>query len=99
MQNEDEVGGKIRPFRVLPGGAEAIPDEWYAAGIMLGALGLLWAMRRNLGAESGHVHIGGTSAIVFLLYYLIVTGLLRVGAGFLAERGDTPLARGFAFYV
>lgn len=96
-QDEGEVRS-IRPLRILPGGAEAIPDEWYAGGIMLGALGVLWMLRRGLGTEN-HVHIGGTSAVVFLLYFLIVTGLLRVAAGFIAERGDTPFARAFAFYV
>ncbi len=75
-ENQADVEARLRPFRVLPGGAQAIPDEWYAAAVMLGALLLLWVLRRNLGHEEGHVHISGTAAIIFVLYYLIVTGIV-----------------------
>lgn len=90
---------RLRPFRLLPGGAQAIPEEVYAGGIVAGSLVLLWLMRRNLGNESSHVHIGGAAAITFLLYYLIVQAVLRVVAGNLADRGDTALARGVAFFA
>lgn len=93
--------GALRPFRVLPGGARAVPDEWYAAGVILASLGILWAMRRNLDAEPGHVHVSGTSAIIFLLYYLIVTGLVRVAISAISRGGerDTPATRGLSFFA
>lgn len=89
---------ELRPFRILPGGASAIPEEVYAAGIMLASLAGLWLIRRNLGPE-GRTMASGTAAIVFLFYYLIVTAVVRIAASNLADRGDTPLARGFAFYA
>lgn len=91
--------GNLRILRAIPGGAAALPEEAYAAAVLFGALGLLWAMRRNLGQENGHVHIGGTAAIVFLLFYLIATGVIRVLASNLAARGDSSLARGVAFFA
>jgi len=91
-------GARIRPFRIIPGGASAIPDEVYAAGILLLSLGGLWFIRRKLGPE-GRTMASGTAAIVFLFYYLIVTAVVRIAASNLADRGDTPLARGFAFYA
>lgn len=95
-----EPARRISPLRVLPGGAEAIPDEWYAAVVMLGALGLLWAIRRKMGQDAAHVHVGGTAAIVFLLYFIIVTGLLRISLDFFTDGGkrDNPFTRGVAFY-
>lgn len=90
---------RLRPFRLLPGGAQAIPEEVYAGSIVLGSLLVLWLMRRNLSNESAHVHVGGSAAITFLLYYLILTAILRVIAGNLADRGDTSFARGVAFFA
>jgi hypothetical protein len=88
----------LRPFRIIPGGASAIPEEAYAAGILALSIVGLWAIRRNLGPE-GRTMASGTAAIVFLFYYLIVTAIVRVAASNLAERGDTALARGFAFFA
>jgi hypothetical protein len=90
---------EIRPLRVLPGGAQAVPEEYVAAGIMAGALVLLWAMRRGLGHDATHVHAGGAAAFTFVAYYLIVTGMIRLLAARLAERGDSPLARAVGFYA
>ncbi len=103
---EDEVSGAptgrppLRPFRALPGGATPIPDEWYAAGVLLGSLGILILIRRNLGPE-GRTLVGGTAAVVGFLYFLIYTGVVRVAIDFLSDSGerDTPLTRGLAFFA
>lgn len=94
-------GDRLRPFRLLPGGAGAIPEEAYAGGIVLGSLVLLWLMRRNLGNESAHVHVGGSAAIVFFLYFLIATAILRIAAGNLADKlgPDSAFAKGVAFFA
>ncbi len=101
MAQQDDAASaeRLHPFRVLPGGRQPVPEEWVAAAIMGGALLFLWIARRNLGEDSAHVHVGGTAALVFTAYYLIVTGLLRLAAARLADRGDTPIARGFAFFA
>jgi len=91
---------RIRPFRLLPGGAQAIPTEVYAGSIVTGAIVLLWLMRRNLSNESSHVHVGGSAAITFALYYLIVTAVLRVVAGNLADRNpNSPVTQAVAFFA
>lgn len=96
---ETTAGGRLRPFRVLPGGASAIPEEYYAAAILGGAiLGLVFL--RKTGSDAEHVHIGGASALVVLFYYLIVTALVRlIAANLAAKRGDTPLARAVGFFA
>ena len=65
---------------------------------MGGSLLALVMIRKGLGNEAAHVHVGGSAAIVFLLYYLIVTAIVRIAAGNLAGR-DTPLARAVAFFA
>lgn len=93
-------GARVRPFRLIPGGAQAVPTEVYAGSIVLGSLLLLWLMRRNLSNESSHVHVGGSAAITFLLYFLIVQALIRVVAGNLADkRPDSPLSEAVAFFA
>lgn len=107
MMPEEEVTGAptqrapLRPFRVLPGGVNAIPDEWYAAAVLIAALLILWAIRRNLGNEPGHVHVGGSAAIIGFLFYLVFTAVTRVGITFAAAGGDrdTSLTRGLGFYA
>lgn len=101
MQTEEGFGAppdRLHPLRAIPGGASAIPEEWYAAGIILVSLGGLYLIRKNLGTE-GRTMASGTAAFVFLFYYLIVTALVRIAASNLAGRGDTSLARGFAFFA
>jgi hypothetical protein len=56
-------------------------------------------MRRGLGHDATHVHAGGAAAFTFVAYYLIVTGMIRLLAARLAERGDSPLARAVGFYA
>jgi hypothetical protein len=92
---------QIRPLRVLPGGAQAIPEEYFAAGVLVVALGALWVIRRNLGNEASHVHVGGTAAIVGLLFFLIYTAVTRIAISFAAANGDrdTTATRGFAFFA
>lgn len=97
-EHEAEVA-EVRPLRILPGGAAPQPTEVWAAGIMLGALALLWAMRRGLGHDASHVHIGGAAALAFAAHYLIVTGILRLVAAALAQRSQGPLAEAVAFYA
>lgn len=94
-----EQGGVIRPFRVIPGGAEAIPEEYYAAGIIFGALALLYLVRRNLGAE-GRTMVSGTAAVVFLLYFILATVLVRTWISLLSAGGerDTAFTRGVATF-
>lgn len=91
----------LRPFRIIPGGAAAIREEWVAAAVILGALALLWIMRRNMANEPGHVHVGGTAAIVFLLYYLIATAIIRAFIDFASKGGErnTPVTRGLGFFA
>jgi len=91
-------GGGVRPLRVIPGGASAVPEEWYAAGILLGSLAGLWIIRKQLGTE-GRTMASGTAALVFLFYYLIATALVRIIASNVAQRADSSFARGFAFYA
>lgn len=106
MMSEEVTGAptqraSISPLRIIPGGADAIPDEWYAAGVLIAALGTLWIIRRNFGNEAGHVHVGGTSAIVGFLFFLIFTAVTRVGIGFASAHGDrdTAATRGLGFYA
>jgi hypothetical protein len=98
MQDVPQASGNLHPLRAIPGGASAIPEEWVAAGIMLGALGGLLLVRKNLGTE-GRTIASGTAAIVFLMYYLIATALVRLVASNLAHRNDSGIARGVAFFA
>jgi hypothetical protein len=91
-------GATLHPLRAIPGGASAIPEEWVAAGILLGALGGLLLIRKNLGTE-GRTIASGTAAVTFLLYYLIATALVRLVASNLAHRSDSGLSRGIAFFA
>lgn len=88
----------IHPLHAFPGGASAIPEEWVAAGIMLGSLGALFLIHKKLGNE-GRTMASGTAAVVFLFYYLIATALVRIVASNLAGHGDNGVSRGFAFYA
>lgn len=107
MQNETEMTGApvirapLHPFRVIPGGATAVPDEWYAAGVLVVALAALWMIRRNLGNNADHVHVGGSATMVGLFYFLIFTAVVRIGITFASRGGerDTPATRGLAFYA
>lgn len=92
------TGGTLHPLRALPGGASAVPEEWVAAGILLASLGGLLLIRKNLGTE-GRTMASGTAAVVFLLYYLIVTALVRIVVGAFAARNDSGLSRGLAFFA
>lgn len=88
----------LRPFRVLPGGAQAVPEEWYGAAILAGSMiGLM--MIRRAGATADHSHIGGAAAFTFLFYYLLVTGIVRLAAANLAQRRDSPFARALGFFA
>jgi hypothetical protein len=91
---------RLRPFRLLPGGEQAVPTEFYAGSIVAASLLLLILIRRNLSNEASHVHVGGAAAITFLLYYLIVQALIRVVTGNLAERyPNSPVTEAVAFFA
>lgn len=88
----------VHPFRVLPGGRPATPEEWWVAGVMLAALAFLTFGRRQLGHDATHVHAGGAGALTFLAYYLLATAVVRLAAAALADR-DGPFARAVAFFA
>jgi hypothetical protein len=90
-----EEAAEVRPFAVLPGGAEPQPEDAAAAGILVG-LALLIYLIRKATPKPDHVHTSAIDAVTVFAMVAIATALWRMAATWLADESRGPTANRIA---
>jgi hypothetical protein len=91
----------VRWLRVLPGGAEAAPEAWYTAAILLAIILILVGGRRGFrGAlAAAHVHIGGLDIFTAAAELIVLTIVLRTFRDWYAEKIGGPSAAAVTYAI